>query len=238
MLGLYLWGDCNYLINYFQNNLNSEVKCLTCGNFRRLETFETLYTEALNISKEDIKLVNLRRKIEGKEFKDLVNDRTNANDCNYYAVDLEWFLQWKSFIVNDLNEKLLPKKKICVIKDVGVIDPGQISNRNLFEKNSKFYVTLKNLKKGLKKVSIYYKVSIQNEDYVVVNEKIWKMFLYNYNGGPEIILKRNDDIYDSVVSVSEFHTLPYQIIKEILNYLDVKTSTNLSHDRGKECFDL
>ena len=64
------------------------------------------------------------------------------------------------------------------------------------------------------------------------------MFLYNYNGGPEIILKRNDEIYDSVVSVSEFHTLPYQIIKDILNYLDVNTSTNLSHDRGKECFDL
>ncbi len=76
----------------------------------------------------------------------------DPDNSNYYALDLEWFLKWKSFVLNDLNEKILPKKKILIVKDVGVIEPGQISNRNLFEKNSKF--SLKNLKKGLKKVII------------------------------------------------------------------------------------
>jgi len=111
----------------------------------------------MSVSTDDIKLINLKRKAEGKEFTELTQQYSPTDkdiDCNFYALDLDWFLKWKSFVLNDLNEKILPKKKILIVKNVGVIEPGQISNKNLFEKNSKF--TIKNLKKGLKKVRIYF----------------------------------------------------------------------------------
>ena len=30
---------------------------------------------------------------------------------------------------------------------------------------------------------------------MIVNHKVWNLFFSNYNGGPEIILRKNDDIY-------------------------------------------
>lgn len=79
---------------------------------------------------------------------------------NLFVVELEWFMQWKCFVMNDQSEKLLPnsKKKNSVNKLIGVLPPGPITNINLFEKNSQQY-TLGNLKKSLKKVKfllIYY----------------------------------------------------------------------------------
>jgi len=54
--------------------------------------------------------------------------------------------------MNDINEKILPnnKKRISLNKEIGVLPPGQISNKNLFEKNSSS--DIRNFKKSLKKV--------------------------------------------------------------------------------------
>jgi hypothetical protein len=147
----------------------------------------------------------MRRKCESHEFQE--NLKVNAKMHNFYAIDLDWFLQWKSFVLNDLEEKILPnnKKKISPNKHIGVLPPGQITNFYLFEKNAKEF-TKNNLKKGLKK----------NEDYVIINEKIWKMFYHNYNGGPEVSLTKNEDIYTYVSSVSEKDYVPYSSIKEDL----------------------
>jgi len=60
------------------------------------------------------------------------------------------------------------------------------------------------------------------------------MFLYNYNGGPEIVLNENDDIYKSAINVSEYNTLPYNVIKEILNQNQIDTSRSLCNDKGTE----
>ena len=60
------------------------------------------------------------------------------------------------------------------------------------------------------------------------------MFLYNYNGGPEIVLNENDDIYKSAINVSEYNTLPYNVIKEILNQNQIDTGRSLCNDKGTE----
>jgi len=94
--------------------------------------------------------LNKRRKDEGKHFQELF--RTNSQN-KFYVIDIEWFLNWKSFISNDLGEKYLPnsKKKISSNKSIGVLPPGPISNVNLFEKNTKEF-SAKTLRKGMKKV--------------------------------------------------------------------------------------
>ena len=42
------------------------------------------------------------------------------------------------------------------------------------------------------------------------------MFLHNFNGGPEIQLSKNDDIYVSFQSVSVKEYFSYSVIKELL----------------------
>lgn len=177
----------------------------------------------MSINYDNLKLVQLRRKEESKEFQENIKSNNNINDesnvnlqlhsplhsssQSFYAIELEWFFHWKCFVMNDTSEKLLSnsKKKISTNKSIGVLPPGPITNINLFEKGVKEY-SGKNFKKGLKK----------NEDYVIVNEKIWKMFLHNYNGGPEIQLSKNDDIFASFISVSNKEYLTYSNIRDFL----------------------
>ncbi len=99
----------------------------------------------MNAPKEEIDLLNLKRKSEGKEFQENLKFTSN----NFYALDLEWFLQWKSYVMNDFSEKNLPnnKKRISLNKEIGVLPPGQISNKNLFDNSE-----IRNFKKSLKKV--------------------------------------------------------------------------------------
>jgi hypothetical protein len=95
----------------------------------------------------------LRRKEESRDFQENIKLNSQAQS-NFFVVDLEWFLQWKCFIMNDQSEKPLPnsKKRISSNKSIGVLPPGPILNSNLFDKNAKEFKE-KNLKKGLKKVN-------------------------------------------------------------------------------------
>jgi len=108
--------------------------------------------EPLSVNATDVSCLNKRRKDEGKNFQELF--KTNTNNNKFYVIDIEWFLNWKCFISNDITEKNLPnsKKKISPNKSIGVLPPGPISNFNLFDKNIREY-NIKNLKKGMKKVN-------------------------------------------------------------------------------------
>jgi hypothetical protein len=53
---------------------------------------------------------------------------------------------------------------------------------------------------------------------VIINQKIWKLFYNNFNGGPEIMLNENNDIYTAFVSAS---------IKERYSYSERKESNKL-----------
>lgn len=111
-----------------------------------------LASEPASCSATDIGFLNKRRKDEGKTFQELFK-AISTQQNKFYAIDIEWFLEWKSYVSNDLSEKNLPnsKKKISPNKNIGVLPPGPISNYNLFDKNTKEYSS-KTLKKGMKKV--------------------------------------------------------------------------------------
>lgn len=47
-----------------------------------------------------------------------------------------------------------------------------------------------------------------------MNDKIWNFFYRNYNGGPEIILSKYDDIYTSFFSASQKDHFDYVILKD------------------------
>lgn len=134
------------------NNPNTEIRCNLCSNFRRFETVCNIYQDPANVTPDNLKLVNVRRKEESRDFQEYIKSSLPPNS-QFYVVDLEWFLQWKAFVMNDQTEKHLPnsKKKISTNKQIGVLPPGPITNTNLFEKNIKEY-TDKTVKKGLKKV--------------------------------------------------------------------------------------
>ena len=62
-------------------------------------------------------------------------------------IDIEWFLNWKCFVMNDLTEKHLQnnKKMISINNKIGVLPPGPISNENLIEKDKNQQLIKKNL---------------------------------------------------------------------------------------------
>ena len=125
--------------------------CFNCNVYRRIETFPNIYNDPLNITDTEMKCIQSRRKQEGKDFQDFLKQSSEF----FYVIDLEWFFQWKAFVMNDLTEKNLPnnKKRISTNKLIGVLPPGPISNTNLFEKNYK-ELSEKTLKRGLKKVNL------------------------------------------------------------------------------------
>lgn len=110
-----------------------------------------ILAEPLSVTGNEITFLNKRRKEEGKNFQELFKTASAYN--KFYVIDIEWFLNWKCFISNDITEKNLAnsKKKISSNKNIGILPPGPISNCNLFDKNTKEYCA-KNLKKGMKKV--------------------------------------------------------------------------------------
>jgi hypothetical protein len=127
----------------------------------------------------DIDLLIMRRKEECREFHEKFNHKV-LND-KQYMIDIEWFLNWKCFVTNDLSERFLSnsKKLISNNQNIGVLAPGPLSNQNLIDNQ-------KNVKKNLKNVKINLN---KNEDYVTVNDSLWKFFMKNYGGGPEVPLK-------------------------------------------------
>jgi hypothetical protein len=165
------------------NNPITDNKCSSCGCFRKIESLDNLITNPFDSTKSEMLFLHQRRKQEIKEFQALY--KKNIKTDFYYVVDIEWFLVWKCFVTNDTTEKYIAnaKKRISVNKSIGILPPGPITNSILVEKGS--------LKKGLKK----------NDDFIIVNQELWNFFYYNYNGGPEIKLNGNNDIYANLVSV-------------------------------------
>lgn len=133
-----------------------------------------IISEPLNIAAADVTFLNKRRKDEGKNFQELF--KTSSNQNKYFVIDIEWFLNWKCFISNDVTEKNLAnsKKKISPNKNVGVLPPGPITNSNLFDKNTKEY-TAKNLRKGMKKVNQFFET--KNKIYFPLISFIFFSFL-------------------------------------------------------------
>ena len=82
----------------------------------------------------------------------MIKNKSNLEN-KYYVIHIEWFLQWKCYVINDLTDKFLAnnKKRISSNKQIGVLPPGPIQNLCLFDRNVT-ELTEKSLKRGLKKV--------------------------------------------------------------------------------------
>ena len=113
-------------------NLTADFKCSNCDRYRKLQTLD-YFTNNPSDSFEVLKqVINNRRKDESKEFKRLLNEsqaqyKNKAMNVNnnvqekIYFIDIDWFLSWKCYVMNDLSEKTLMnnKKMVFYVKNLG-----------------------------------------------------------------------------------------------------------------------
>ena len=167
------------------DNKVGDIICSGCTRYRKLETYNNIIFNPFKISKNELIELNNRRKHEIKVFKTL-SKKDNSKGKYVYAINLEWFLEWKCFVTNDLSDKLIinSKKRISDNKLIGVLPPGYISNGKLCEKDNE-------TGKYILKSNVKFK-----DDYFTINQYLWEWFMLNYMGGPEIlinILKKNEE---------------------------------------------
>ena len=184
------------------NNSLNEVKCSSCGLFRRYETLghntinyyddiDTTTSQNLNNSvisniERELDVIKQIKEEESNEFKYLIkiNDK---KDKRFYAVDLDWFNSWKNFVQKNKE-----------------IPPGPITNNNLV-----------NLNNSNGKDEVKMKM-IKNKDFIIVEDEVWDFFFLNFNGGPciELIDDKHIKIEDSVVKINGDLYSSYTQIKE------------------------
>lgn len=100
-----------------------------------------------------------------------------------YIVDYEWFNHWQMFVTNQksgVNRTYKSK-----IEGVGVLDPGPIDNRNLFDQNGQIRDKL-----------------VLEQDYTVLEEPVWDFLWKHYGGGP-IIRRKDYSIYSEAIDASD-----------------------------------
>ena len=95
---------------------------------------------------KDIDILIIRRKEECKEFHEKYNSKTSSN--KQYLLDIEWFLQWKCFVTNDLTDKHLSnqEKLVSANSQIGVLFPGPIVNHKLLDSSKNLRKSIKNVK--------------------------------------------------------------------------------------------
>ena len=174
--------DCGVL-----DNSAGKIICKGCSKYRPLETYTNLVFNPLFSEKSEIKEFNLRRKHEAKVFQSLsARNMDNLKHAYFFAIDINWYNKWRSFIYNDDKTSHFIenyKKYISDNKKIGILPPGIIDNTKICipnkEKQKGCYSY--KLKPGLTK----------DKDYCVINQYLWEWFLLNYSGGPEIQISDN-----------------------------------------------
>ena len=163
-----------------KENEIGKIICKKCSKYRSLETYNNILFNPLSIRKEELTEFYMRRKHEEKVFQSLLK-RNSENEKEYklYAIDMKWFNRWKTFVTNDLEEKLMPNndKYISDNKLIGVLPPGEIDNNKICVKDKNNNDKYK-LKSGL----------TIKKDYCVISQFLWEWLKLNYDGGPEIVL--------------------------------------------------
>ena len=85
-------------------------------------------------------------------------------------ISSEWLFQWKCFISNKISNsssfsrEVKDRVNVSPNKEIGVLPPGPICNKDLFEKTKEGFPTIK---EGL----------ILNEDYRGVNKEVWDLLV-------------------------------------------------------------
>ena len=194
-------------------NKTGKIICTKCSKYRPLESYSNIIFNPLKITETEYTELNLRRKHEAQVFQNLLKAPENEDEFKSFAVNKEWFSEWKAFVSNDLSDDLVKNdsKRISDNKLVGVLPPGEIdnecvvegikgltrkthqifegANRNLFTPTTNCgFVCGKNVSKDEKGKSSNNGKSSSKEkgEYILVNELLWEWLLLNYGGGPEI----------------------------------------------------
>lgn len=96
----------------------------------------------------------------------------NPENKEWYIISAEWLKDWKMFVNNKRSTTAYGARK-STKKDVGILDPGPISNGILLDEDRN---PLPNQSKG--------------KHYRGVNRSVWHQLYDTYGGGP--ILRRNE----------------------------------------------
>jgi hypothetical protein len=88
----------------------------------------------------------------------------------WYLIHSEWLRDWKMFVNNKRTSNVYGSRK-SKIKEVGILDPGPITNYMLMDENNQ-------PKEGLQK----------SKHYRGINREVWQQFYNTYGGGP--VLRR------------------------------------------------
>jgi len=76
----------------------------------------------MEVTEDEIKILNMRRNEEIKEFEKMHKILPSPKEkSKFYCVEMEWYLQWKAFVLNDQSEKNITKNKLRISqnKDIG-----------------------------------------------------------------------------------------------------------------------
>ena len=170
------------------DNKCGTIICKKCSKFRGLETYNNILFNPLIATKREIDEFEARRKHEKKIFRALMkrnSERTiQENYISLFAIDTFWFNKWKTYVTNDLSDKILSNESKYISDNIkiGVLPPDAIDNSKICRitsgivgENNKEILKY-TLKNGLK----------VKQDYLIINQYLWEWLSYYYGGGPEI----------------------------------------------------
>ena len=179
-----------------------ELSCMRWKSFKPIELYPSFYHNKTNISKEELNILSKRRTTERKLITK--NDSAyNQNNNDWFIINSEWLSDWKMFVNNKRWDNAYGARR-SKNTNVGILDPGPITNNILLDKDNN---PLEGLSRG--------------KQYRGVNKYVWQQLYNTYGGGP--VLRRNEiNIYSKEFNEPEWDESEFAIIdsKAIKNYFN------------------
>lgn len=110
-----------------------ELLCVNCKSYKPLELYPSLYHDKDRVTKEEIELVEKRRHLERKNVSKK-DSKYNEKHKEWYLINSDWLKDWKSFVHNKRSSTAYGTRKSDK-KGLGILDPGPISNYQLFDQD-------------------------------------------------------------------------------------------------------
>lgn len=185
------------------HNKKNSVECVSCRTFKPLDLYPTFFNNSSQITQNELAMIEKRRSKE----KSIVckKDSNYPEDIQlWYLIDAEWLKDWKSFVGNK-KCKSSNGARMCKNEEVGILEPGPISNvklitadaaRKLQSNNPEYKDIIPEPKPNLKR----------GENYRGVNQDVWRILSNIYGGGPTLVRKELD-IYSPHISEQEINDI-------------------------------
>ena len=160
------------------------------------------------MTKKELKSLKKRRELEKRlviEAEKAGHSLSNQSNI-WYIVSNKWLYKWKCFIQNEVtlnnffdNEEWAASIDVSQNENIGVLPPGQITNREdlLIDEDRSDFVLINN-KDGLYGKDLKVKPGMQiNINYRAVKPFVWYLFYINYGGNACVpqLPRESIDIY-------------------------------------------